>query len=95
MKKRFTEEQIIDMLGEANRYGVVIREVYLRSQDVIQTLSRLMRLYGKPAYMHSDSGAEVTATAVIKWLRDANIGPAFIESGKHCQNDSWRAFMTS
>jgi transposase InsO family protein len=41
----------------------------LRNQDVILTLSRLMRLYGKPAYIRSDNGAEFTATAVMKWLR--------------------------
>ncbi len=32
----------------------------LRSQDVILTLSRLMRLYGKPAFVRSDYGAEFT-----------------------------------
>lgn len=42
----------------------------LRNQDVILTLSRLMRLYGKPAYIRSDNGAEFTATAVMKWLRN-------------------------
>ena len=33
----------------------------LRSQDVILTLSRLMRIYGKPAYVRFDNGAEFTA----------------------------------
>lgn len=31
----------------------------LRSQDVILTLSRLMRPYGKPAHVRSDSGMTV------------------------------------
>lgn len=33
----------------------------LRSQDVILTLSRLMRLYGKPEHIRSYHGAESTA----------------------------------
>jgi putative transposase len=53
----------------------------IRSQDVILTLSRLMRLYGKPAYIRSDNGAEFTAAAVMRWLRDQNVGPAFIAPG--------------
>lgn len=53
----------------------------LRSNDIILTLSRLMRVYGKPAFIRSDNGAEFTATAVMKWLRDQNVGPAYIKPG--------------
>ena len=45
----------------------------LRSQDVIRTLSRLMRLHGKPAYVRSDNGAEFTVAKVMRWLRDASV----------------------
>lgn len=41
----------------------------LRSQDMILTLSRLIRLYGRPAYVRSDNGAEFTAAKVMRWLR--------------------------
>jgi putative transposase len=58
----------------------------LQNQDVILTPSRLMRLYGKPAYIRSDNGAEFTATAVMKWLRDQNAGPAYIKPGSPWQN---------
>lgn len=34
----------------------------LRSQDVILTLSRLMCIYGKPAFIRSENGPEFTAT---------------------------------
>jgi putative transposase len=37
-----------------------------------------LRIHGKPAFIRSDNGAEFTATAVMKWLRDQNIGPAYI-----------------
>lgn len=51
---------------------------WIRSQDVILTLSRLMKLYGKPEFICSDNGAEFTAGAVMRWLRDQNVAPAFI-----------------
>lgn len=65
---------------------------YMRSQDVILTLSRLMRLYGKPQFIRSDNGTEFTATTVMKWLRDANVGPAYIEPGKPWQNGFLESF---
>lgn len=64
----------------------------LRSQDVILTLSRLMRLYGKPAFVRSDNGAEFTAANVMRWLRDAAIGPAFIAPGSPWQNGFIESF---
>lgn len=64
----------------------------IRSQDVILTLSRLMKLYGKPQYIRSDNGAEFTAGAVMRWLRDQNIGPAFIAPGRPWQNGFVESF---
>ena len=64
----------------------------IRSQDVILTLSRLMRLYGKPAFIRSDNGAEFTAIRVMKWLRDENIGPAYIKPGSPWQNGFVESF---
>ena len=66
----FVHDQLVD--GRALRMLCAIDEytrecltievaARLRSQDVILTLSRLMRLYGKPAYIRSDNGAEFTA----------------------------------
>lgn len=39
---------------------------YMRSQDVILTLLRLMRLYGKPQFIRFDNGSDFTATAVMQ-----------------------------
>lgn len=64
----------------------------IRSTDVMLTLSRLMRLYGKPQYVRSDQGAEFTAGAVMTWLRDRQIGPAFIAPGKPWQNGFVESF---
>lgn len=64
----------------------------LQAQDVVLTLSRLMRLYGKPAYVRSDNGAEFTAAKVMRWMRDAAIGPAFIAPGSPWQNGFVESF---
>jgi len=64
----------------------------LRSRDVILTFSRLMRLYGKPAYVRSDNGAEFTAAKVMRWLRDQAIGSAFIAPGSPWQKGLVESF---
>ena len=55
-------------------------------QDVILVLSRLMRPYGKPAFIRSDRGTELTAGAIMGWLRDPRIGPAVIASRRPWHN---------
>lgn len=97
----FVHDQLVDgrvlkllcVLDEYTRECLAI-EVggSLRSQDVILTLSRLMRLYGKPAYIRSDNGAEFTAAKVMRWLRDQAIGPAFIAPGSPWQNGFVESF---
>lgn len=64
----------------------------LTSSDVILTLTRLMRLHGKPEHIRSDQGAEFTATRVMKWLRDRNVGPTFIPPGKPWHNGFVESF---
>ncbi len=46
MKKRFTEEQIIAILGEADRDGVVIRDVFRRHNVTEHTFFRWGNKYG-------------------------------------------------
>jgi transposase InsO family protein len=65
---------------------------WIRSQDIILTLSRLMRLDGKPQYLRSDHGAEFTAAAVMRWLRDQNVGPVLIAPGSPRQNGYVESF---
>jgi len=88
-----TALKLLCVLDEHTRECLAI-EVgrWIRSQDVILTLSRLMKLYGKPAYIRSDNGAEFTAGAVMRWLRDQNIGPAFIAPGRPWQNGYVESF---
>lgn len=74
--------KMLCVLGENTRECLAIEvDKSLRSQGVILTLSTLIRIYGKPAFIRSDNDAEFTATAVMKWLRDQNIGPTHIKPG--------------
>lgn len=88
-----TALKILCVLDEHTRECLAI-EVgrWMRSQDVILTLSRLMRLHGKPQFIRSDNGAEFTAKAVMKWLRDQNVGPAYIAPGRPWQNGFVESF---
>lgn len=58
----------------------------IRAHHLIDTLSRLMTLHGKPRFIRSDNGPEFTAKALVKWLTENSIGPAFIEPGSPWQN---------
>ena len=51
-----------------------------------------MRIYGKPAFIRSDHGAEFTAAAVMRWLRDQQVGPVFIAPGSPWQNGFIESF---
>ena len=64
----------------------------LPAQDGVPTLSRLKRLYGKPASLRSGNGAEFTAAKVMHWLRDVAIDPAFITPGSPWQNGFAESF---
>ena len=97
----FVHDQLVDgrvlkllcVVDEYTRECLAIEAgASLRSQDVILTLSRLMRLYGKPAYVRSDNGAEFTAAKVMRWLRDNAIGPAFLAPGSPWQNGVVESF---
>jgi len=83
----FVHDQMVDgrslkmlcVIDEYTRECLAIEvAASLRSQDGILTLSRLMRLHGKPSHVRSDNGAEFTAAKVMRWFRDASVGPAFI-----------------
>jgi transposase InsO family protein len=97
----FVHDQLVDgrvlkllcVIDEYTRECLAIEVgASLRSQDVILTLSRLMRLYGKPGHVRSDNGAEFTAAKVMRWLRDNAIGPAFIAPGSPWQNGVVESF---
>jgi transposase InsO family protein len=85
--------RLLCVLDEHTRECLAIEvATSMTSQDVILTLSRLMRLYGKPQHIRSDNGAEFTAARVMRWLRDQQVGPAFIPPGKPWHNGFVESF---
>jgi putative transposase len=64
----------------------------IRSGRVIETLARLVSIYGAPQYLRSDHGPEFVATALLRWLVTANIETALIEPGKPWQNGLGESF---
>lgn len=88
-----TALKLLCVLDEHTRECLAIEAArFIRSQDVILTLSRLIKLYGKPMFIRSDNGAEFTARAVMTWLRDQNVGPAYIAPGRPWQNGFVESF---
>ncbi len=64
----------------------------LNSSRVIEVLSRLMSLHGRPTYLRSDNGSEFVATRVKEWLKMSSVQTTFIEPGKPWQNGMNESF---
>lgn len=59
---------------------------------MVPVLSRMMRRYGKPACVRSDTGAEITAAKVMRRLRDTEIDAAFSVPGNPWRNGFVESF---
>jgi hypothetical protein len=64
----------------------------IRSNRVIEVLSKLVSVHGAPAYLRSDNGSEFVSRAVLRWLSQSNINTACIDPGKPWQNGSNESF---
>ena len=64
----------------------------LRSQRVIDTLSRLVSVHGAPLFMRSDNGPEFISRAILGWITASGIETALIEPGKPWQNGTDESF---
>lgn len=58
----------------------------LKSDDVLEVLSRLFITEGMPNYIRSDNGSEFTARILQDWLRKLKVKTAFIEPGSPWEN---------
>jgi putative transposase len=58
----------------------------IRSNRVIEVLSKLVSVHGAPKHLRSDNGPEFVSTSILKWLTQANIDTAHIDPGKPWQN---------
>lgn len=64
----------------------------IRSNQVVDTLSRLMSLHGVPRYLRSDNGPEFVSNALLGWAKEARLEVIFIEPGKPWQNGKNESF---
>ena len=64
----------------------------IRSQRVIDVLSRLISLHGTPRYIRSDNGPEFVSAELLKWALDQQIESVFIDPGKPWQNGTNESF---
>jgi putative transposase len=64
----------------------------IRSGRVIEVLTQLVSVHGAPRYLRSDNGPEFVATAILRWLTDAQIETAHIDPGKPWQNATDESF---
>jgi putative transposase len=58
----------------------------IRSQDVLDQLYELFLTRGKPEYIRSDNGPELTSLAVRNWLKELDVTTLFIEPGSPWEN---------
>ena len=64
----------------------------IRSNRVIEVLSRLISARGAPRYMRSDKGPEFVSHAILTWIRESNIETALNDPGKPWQNGTDESF---
>ncbi len=64
----------------------------IRSRRVIDVLARLVSLHGAPRYMRSDNGPEFVSHAILRWMEEAGVETALIDTGKPWQNGAYESF---
>jgi len=64
----------------------------IRSNRVIEVLSKLVSIHGAPAHVRSDNGPEFVSREVLRWLNESKINMACIDPGKPWQNGSNESF---
>jgi len=64
----------------------------IRSNRIIEVLSRLISQRGAPRYLRSDSGPEFVSQALRQWTLEQGIQTAVIDPGKPWQNGTTESF---
>jgi putative transposase len=64
----------------------------IRSQRVIEVLTRLVSTHGAPLFLRSDNGPEFVSRAILEWIATSGIGTALIDPGKPWQNGTNESF---
>jgi putative transposase len=64
----------------------------IRATDVQRVLMEVIAMWGMPEFIRSDNGGEFAATAIMAWLTNQKVGPAFIDPGCPWQNGFVESF---
>lgn len=64
----------------------------IRSSQVIEVLSKLIRTHGVPKYLRSDNGPEFVSRALLQWANKESLQIALIDPGKPWQNGANESF---
>ncbi len=64
----------------------------INSQDVILVLAELFLVKGIPKHIRSDNGPEFIAKRLVKWLKQLEVDPLFIEPGSPWENGYCESF---
>jgi putative transposase len=84
-----------NVIDESNREALGIEvATSIPSARVIRVMEQLIELYGKPAALRLDNGAELTSIAFTEWCERLGIELHFIQPGKPDQYGS-SPFMCS
>ena len=85
--------RMLTMIDEYTRECLAIRVGRrLCAEDVLALLAELFVTRGTPAYLRSDNGPEMTATAVRDWLDRVGVTTLFITPGSPWENGYIESF---
>jgi transposase InsO family protein len=88
--RKFKILNIIDEFSRECLASHVARRI--RSQDVILILADLFLKHGIPKHIRSDNGPEFIAKKLVKWIKDLEVQPLFIEPGSPWENGYCESF---
>lgn len=79
--------RILAVVDEYSRECLLLRvEKNMNGAMVVESLRRLFRWRGRPAYLRSDNGPEFVCAAVQKWLAQSGCGTLYITPGSPWEN---------
>jgi len=85
--------RLLTVLDEYTRECLTIQvRRRFTGQDVVQSLSGLFAIRGRPKYLRSDNGPKFASKAVKKWLKKRKVGTLFIEPGSPRENGYMKSF---